>query len=191
MIGSQQPRPTTRRSARSIRRRRWIAWSASLLVLGTAAVTGIALANGTATVDTSHITKLNKTVAADSRGHTLYALSPETAHHLLCKSRECLENWPPLTVRSKRVKLVAGQDVAGRLGLLRRHNGTLQVTLRGLPLYRFGGDSKTGEANGDGIRSFGGTWHAVPANPAETVPSMTPAPSTTPTVSPPSPGYGY
>ena len=38
----------------------------------------------------------------------------------------------------------------------RRHPGHLQ----GRPLYRFGGDTKAGEANGEGIKDVG-TWHAA------------------------------
>lgn len=32
---------------------------------------------------------------------------------------------------------------------------------RRLPLYLYSGDTKKGEANGDGISSYGGTWHVV------------------------------
>ncbi|HEX5224398.1 MAG TPA: hypothetical protein VFW29_04645 [Solirubrobacteraceae bacterium] len=191
MSRSQHHSPEIRPAARARGRCRRIASSAALLLVGAALFSGLALANATLTVRSSPNSKLNETVVVDPHGHTLYALSPETVHHLLCKSRECLENWPPLTVRSKQVKLVAGQGVTGRLGLLRRHNGTLQVTLRGLPLYRFGGDSRSGEANGQGIRSFGGTWHAQVASPGQTAPAMTPAPSPPATVTPPSPGYPY
>jgi predicted lipoprotein with Yx(FWY)xxD motif len=120
----------------------------------------------------------------------VYVLSPETTHHLLCRSRSCLLLWPPVTVRSRSVKLVAGHGVRGRLGLLRRSNGVLQVTLRGLPLYRYAGDGSSGEANGEGIKSFGGTWHALRASAAQgTAPSM--APTTSGAPAPASPPYGY
>jgi predicted lipoprotein with Yx(FWY)xxD motif len=34
--------------------------------------------------------------------------------------------------------------------------------LDGHPLYRYAGDNNTkGNAKGEGIRSFGGTWHVV------------------------------
>ena len=98
-----------------------------------------------------------------SQGRTLYALSPETSKHLLCKSGECLRFWPPLTVGSAKTKLKNGAGVQGRLGILRRSNGTLQVTLRGMPLYRYSEDRAKGEAKGQGIESFGGTWHAATA----------------------------
>jgi len=129
----------------------------------------------------------------NSQGRTLYALSPETPSHLLCKSSACLGFWPPVTVPSRQTKLKAGPDVQGRLGILRRSNGTLQVTLRGLPLYRFFQDHAKGEANGQGIKGFGGTWHAVSASAsspapaaqgAQPVSSSSPSPTSTPP-------YGY
>jgi predicted lipoprotein with Yx(FWY)xxD motif len=130
----------------------------------------------------------------NAQGLTLYALSPETASHLLCKSSECLSFWPPVTVPSRKTKLKAGQGVQGRLGVLRRSNGVLQVTLRGLPLYRFARDRGKGEANGQGIKSFGGTWGAVSASagsPSPAPPPMSPpSPPYSPPPSPP-PGYGY
>jgi hypothetical protein len=78
---------------------------------------------------------------------------------------------------------------------VRRSDGRLQVALRGRPLYRFSGDHAKGEANGEGIESFGGTWHAVTAAtkvPATTpkTPSPTPTTPTTPTTET-TPGYGY
>jgi len=156
------------------------------LFTGVAALfANLALATGTPTLSASHNSMLNKTIVVDGRGRTLYALSPETVHRLLCKSRTCLEVWRPLTVRSRAVKLHAAGGVEGDMALLKRSDGKLQVTLRGLPLYRFSGDSANGQASGDGIRSFGGRWHVVPAKPAQAAPpAMSPS-------SPPSPNYGY
>ena len=160
--------------------------SASLLFTGVAALfASLALATVTPTVSASHNSMLNKTIVVDARGRTLYALSPETVHHLLCKSHACLEIWRPVTVRSRAVALHAARGVEGHLALLKRSDGKLQVTLRGLPLYRFSGDSANGQASGDGIRSFGGRWHVVPAKPAQAAPpAMSPS-------SPSSPNYGY
>ena len=153
--------------------------TASLLFTGVAALfASLALAAVTPTLRGSHNSMLNKTIVVDARGRTLYALSPETVHHLLCRSHACLEIWRP-------VALHAAHGVEGRLALLKRSDGKLQVTLRGLPLYRFSGDSANGEANGDGIRSFGGRWHVVPAKPAQAAPPAMPSPS------PPSANYGY
>ena len=51
--------------------------------------------------------------------------------------------------------------VQGRLSTVRRSNGTLQVTFDGMPLYTYAGDRAQGQANGQGLRSFGGTWHVL------------------------------
>ena len=89
----------------------------------------------------------------NAQGRTLYALSPETSTHLLCKSAACLHVWPPLTVSSRAVKLRAGAGVHGTLGAAASQHGPWQVTLRGMPLYRFSGDHAKGEANGQGFRA--------------------------------------
>ncbi len=174
---------------------------AALLALG-ASFTAFALASANSvTVSAESSAGLGETIVVNAQGRTLYALSPETAGHLLCKSSECLHFWPPLTVPSRSTKLKDGAGVRGHLGILRRSNGLLQVTLRGLPLYRFLKDHAKGQTNGQGIESFGGTWHAVTASsdPAPNVaaspapaPAPTPTPATpTPTTSAPTPWYGY
>ncbi len=168
----------------------------------TAALTALTLAFAASTALAAHLAltlssasnaKLGEHVIVSSQGRTLYTLSPETSRHLLCKG-ECLGFWPPLTVGSAKTKLKNGPGVQGRLGLLRRSNGSFQVTLRGMPLYRYSKDRAKGETNGQGIESFGGTWHAATASSSEsaTAPSMSatqPTPST-PTPAP-APPYQY
>lgn len=123
------------------------------------------------TVSGAHSASVGEQIVVDAHGDTLYALSPETVHHLLCKSKECFKFWPPLTVSSHKAKLKAGAGVEGKLGLLRRKRGVFQVTLRGMPLYRFAGDHAPGETNGQGIKGFGGTWFAATASPSSKAPS--------------------
>ena len=156
-------------------------------------LTAIALATGGATtVGAAANETLGKRIVVDSQGRTLYALQPETAHRLLCKSSECLKFWPPLTVRSSKTKLKSGPGLQGHLAILRRANGVLQVTLGGLPLYRYSGDHAKGEASGQNIHSFGGTWHVLSALSAVSPAApTTPTTPTTPTAPSPTPGYGY
>jgi predicted lipoprotein with Yx(FWY)xxD motif len=171
----------------------------------------MALATNSAAPTVGSVTnaKFGEKIVVDAHGRTLYALSPETTHHLLCKSSECLKRWPPLIVRSRKTKLTTGSGVHSHLGILRRSNGTLQVTLRGLPLYHFSGDSAKGMADGENIHSFGGTWHVIsaatsaplepataettpssPSTPTTSTPTTTPT-ATTPTPTPPYEKYGY
>jgi predicted lipoprotein with Yx(FWY)xxD motif len=134
---------------------------------------------------------LGEHVVVNAQGRTLYTLSPEASRHLLCKTSECFKFWPPLTVSSSNTKLQAAPGIAGHLGILRRSNGTLQVTLRGAPLYRYSKDHAKGEANGQGIESFGGTWHAATASSGEHAAAAPgPRPMSSPTPSEPTaPSY--
>lgn len=115
-------------------------------------------------VKPSHNAALGKLIAVDAKkGRTLYWLSPETKTQLLCKSSACTGFWPPLTVKSLHTKVRAAFGIQGKLTVFKRPDGKFQVALRGKPLYRFAGDSAAGQANGEGIQTFGGTWHAMPA----------------------------
>jgi predicted lipoprotein with Yx(FWY)xxD motif len=159
---------------------------AAAAVLALTAV-GIAFAAGSRPTLTSvHNAKLSKTIVVGATGQTVYALRPETSHHLLCTPKACFQFWPPVTVRAKSA-LKAGAGVKGRLGVLRRGNGQLQVTLGGLPLYRFLLDhGKKGSANGQGVQSFGGTWHVIAGTASKTSTTQT---TTTQTTTSPIPGY--
>jgi predicted lipoprotein with Yx(FWY)xxD motif len=141
------------------------------------AVVAVALASGSQspTVRSASNATLRTNVVVNLQGHTLYALSPETSRHLLCKSTACLHLWPPLTVSFATAKLKAGAGVQGRLGLVRRGSKSFQVTLRGMPLYRFAGDRGRDESHGQGIESFGGKWHAVTASSAAPAQPMQPS----------------
>jgi predicted lipoprotein with Yx(FWY)xxD motif len=131
-----------------------VCFSAALLA-------GLALAKTTATLHKSANSTIGKTIVVSSRGLTVYELSGETTHHLLCtKASGCFGFWPPLTVHSAKTKLSA-PGIHGKLGVIHR-NGLFQVTLSGHPLYLYAGDGgKKGNATGQGIMTFGGTWHVV------------------------------
>jgi predicted lipoprotein with Yx(FWY)xxD motif len=190
-----------KQSARASRQRRPSSLAVGIVILVVvfaASLAAMAFAAGSSvTVSSASNSKLGEQITVDAQGRTLYALSPETTHHLLCKSSECWKLWRPLIVHSSKAKLKAGPGVHGHLAILRRSNGALQVTLGGSPLYRYSGDLTKGQANGQSIHSFGGTWHVLTATsstgPATSTPTTqtptTPVPSMpTPT---PTPGYGY
>jgi predicted lipoprotein with Yx(FWY)xxD motif len=174
-------------TARPVRRalRLWHLLALAVLLAGTIAATALA-ATSALTLGSAANSTIGKPVVISSSGRTLYALSPETSKHLLCKSAECFKVWPPVTVKSSKVKLKAASGVQGHLGILRRSNGTLQLTLRGEPLYRFSGDSGKGQAHGQGLESFGGKWHAVTASSSEATSTPTTPP---PSMQPEAPSY--
>ena len=49
----------------------------------------------------------------------------------------CARAWPPLIVRSRSAVPRTIRGIPGRFGVIRRPNGQLQVTHRGLPVYTY------------------------------------------------------
>jgi predicted lipoprotein with Yx(FWY)xxD motif len=184
-------------SGRSGRRRLAVATSALLaaVAVGVLALAGSA-SSKTATLAVGKSVEVGsktESIAVTPKGAPVYELSPETAKHLLCSSGQCLSFWPPVKV-AKGAKLTKGAGLKGRLGTLKR-KGFDQLTLNGHPLYTFSQDTKKGEAHGEGIKGFGGTWHvfkeAGASQPAPTGGLTTSTTSTTTQTATSTNPYGY
>ena len=93
----------------------------------------------------------------DSRGMTLYIFQSDTVGVSKCGA-DCASAWPPLAIKTG-LTPTGGPGVTGRLGVLKRSDGSLQVTYDGWPLYYFSGDTNPGDTNGQGI---GGLWFVAP-----------------------------
>ena len=136
-----------------------IRWSRTALmaVAGLLAVAAIAVAkSATVGVGTASVHGHKESVAVNAKGVTIYELGPETSRHLVCKSQSCFAAWPPVKAKGALTKMAG---VTGKLGTIKR-DGFTQVTLDGKPVYTFVEDGgRRGEAEGDGIRNFGGVWH--------------------------------
>ena len=66
----------------------------------TVLVTSLALAaNAAPTLSSAGNSTLHKTVVIEGHGRTVYTLSSENTHHLLCRSGACFAAWPPVTIR--------------------------------------------------------------------------------------------
>jgi predicted lipoprotein with Yx(FWY)xxD motif len=109
-----------------------------------------------ATVKVAH-SRLGK-ILVDSRGRTLYLLNSDSARKSTCFGA-CAQAWPPLRA-SGRATVGSGLK-ASKVGTIRRSDGKPQVTYNRHPLYRFAGDSKSGDTNGQGITAFGGRWFVL------------------------------
>lgn len=94
-------------------------------------------------------------VLVNAKGFTLYWFAPDTPARSSCNG-SCAAYWPPL---AGPVSAVPG--VTGRLGTIRRADGSLQATYNGHPLYTYVGDSAPGKASGNGLNLNGGVWHEV------------------------------
>jgi predicted lipoprotein with Yx(FWY)xxD motif len=123
----------------------------------------------------------------DSKGMTLYTLMND-GKPVACTGA-CLTIWPPLVLQAGETSAVAS-GVAS-LGTTNTGAGK-QVSYKGAPLHTFSADQAPGDTNGEGITSFGGTWHVVQlmATTATTSPAAGAVPATTPTTTS-SGGYGY
>jgi predicted lipoprotein with Yx(FWY)xxD motif len=134
-----------------------------------------------AAVKTASVSSLGASVLVDTQGLTLYHLSGEQNGKWICTSTACVKVWHPLAAPTGG----APNGSVGSLGTVKRPSGAMQVTFKGLPLYTFVGDTKPGEAKGQGIKDVG-VWTAVTANGATAS-----KPATTTTSSSSGGGYGY
>ncbi len=112
---------------------------------------------GAASIEVASNPKLGS-ILVDAEGQTLYTFQKDLGGKSSC-SGSCAKVWPPeLTTASPK----AGSGVsASKLGTVKRADGTIQVTYAGHPLYTYTADTSSGQANGNGVNSFGGVWNAV------------------------------
>ena len=108
-------------------------------------------ASSAAAVHTANNAKLG-TILVDGAGKTLYYFDRDSAGAIACTGA-CATRWPPLLTSSSQ----APAGVQG-LGTAKRPDGGTQITYKDHPLYRYSGDPKPGDTNGDG---FAGVWHAA------------------------------
>src|SRR5919201_179762 len=98
------------------------------------------------------------TALVDSQGRALYLFEADKGDMSRC-SGACASAWPPATTTGAPT---AGPGLsAAKLGTTKRSDGTTEVTYNGHPLYRYAGDSRPGEANGQGLNQFGAKWNML------------------------------
>lgn len=94
-------------------------------------------------------------ILTDGGGKTLYVFLRDEREKSNCTG-ECAQRWPPLQTKGDPV---AGQGAArDRLGVMRRPDGTTQVTYNGRPLYYWGQDAGPADAKGQDV---GQVWYVV------------------------------
>jgi len=134
---------------------------AALLVLGIS----VAAAGGPAPAPTSGGRAVLKTatiggatVLTTAKGFTLYWFAPDTPTRSACNG-VCAGYWPPVTGTPS-----AGRGVTGKLGTIKRSDGTTQAIYNGHPLYTYVGDTAPGQAFGNNLNLNGGLWHEMTAH---------------------------
>ena len=99
-------------------------------------------------------------IIVNGKGYTLYASSADTAKKSACAS-SCATIWSALAV-SGVPKLAPGLNKS-LAGDVVRADGSHQLTYGGHPLYTYLADTGPHLVNGQGLKSFGGTWYVVSA----------------------------
>ena len=112
-------------------------------------------------------------IVVDAYGRTVYVFDKDTAGSgkSAC-SGDCLAKWPAVTADSD---APAVDGVSGEIGTITRDDGSTQVTLGGMPLYLYAGDSQAGDVTGQAV---GGIWWVVGADGAKITATAAPEPST-------------
>ena len=95
------------------------------------------------------------TVLTNAKGRTLYWFAPDTSTTSKCNG-SCATYWPPM-----KGPATAGAGVTGKLGTIKRSDGSTQATYNGHPLYTYVADGAPGQAKGNGLNLNGGVWHEV------------------------------
>ena len=103
------------------------------------------------------------TVLVNGKGQTLYMLTSEKGGKITCTaSSGCLHVWPETDLPSGTTAAKAGSGVqSSLLGTVKGAQGKMEVTYNGWPLYTFIGDSSAGQAKGQALTNFGGTWYVL------------------------------
>ena len=95
-------------------------------------------------------------ILVDAEGFTLYIFTNDTEGVSTCYD-DCAANWPAVPGDA-----AIGADLdAALFATAARDDGTEQLTVNGMPLYRFTPDEAPGDVNGQGV---GGVWFVVGAD---------------------------
>ncbi len=188
------PGTTPSHSTSRLGRTRWVhlAWLApAALVLaacasnggstGSGATPAAAAVAGTPSVAAGAILGTATTplgaILVDGQGKAVYLFAADTPGKSNC-SGSCSTYWPPVTAPTTLPAAPAG--VSAKLGEIMRADGTHQLTVDGLPVYTYVGDSKPGTASGQGKNLNGGLWWVVSPSGTQittTAAASSPAPS--------------
>lgn len=93
--------------------------------------------------------KISNSIIVDDEGMTLYVFDRDTMPGKSACTGTCSATWPAALADSY-------DKPSGEWGFIASAQGKHQWTFKGHPLYRFSGDKKPGQKNGDGA---GGIWH--------------------------------
>jgi len=104
----------------------------------------------------------NSDVLTNSQGKTLYTANVEKGGQIMCTG-QCTGIWMPADGSASQAK-TATADLNLKIGVVKRPDGTDQLTLGGKPLYSFTAESAGKLAGNGAMDAFNGTqftWSAA------------------------------
>jgi predicted lipoprotein with Yx(FWY)xxD motif len=121
------------------------------------------------------------TILVDKKGRTVYVFMADKKGVSNCTG-QCLQYWPAVVAPARLPTSLPG--VTGKLGVIvRKDDGTRQLTMNGWPLYLYAGDTKPGMIAGQGSNGGGALWWVVGPN-GKKITKALPSASASPSASP-------
>ena len=100
-------------------------------------------------------------VVVNGKDRVIYRFDKDTTNPPVSNCNgACAVTWPPVEVQPGGKVFLDGIRKS-EVGVIKRADGNLQLTLAGSPLYFFSKDVKPFDTNGQGV---GGTWFAIEPN---------------------------
>lgn len=121
------------------------------------------------------------TILVDAQGRTVYEFASDSKNTSTCTG-QCLTYWPPVAATA--TGLGASPGITGTVGSFTRSDGGSQVTINGLPLYTYAGDTAPGMTTGQGSNGSGAKWWVVAPDGSPITTSAAGQPSAAPSAAP-------
>ena len=143
--------------------------------------TGSQASQASITVKAASIAGLG-TVLVNGDGRTLYVLDSEKDGKITCTATgDCTKYWPAAALPAGTTRGIAGSGTqASLLGTAMSPAGYLQLTYAGWPLYTYSGDTRPGQATGQGFKDSFGVWWVLSATGSPIKTGASPATTTAP-----------
>jgi predicted lipoprotein with Yx(FWY)xxD motif len=101
-------------------------------------------------------------VVVDGKGRTVYILTSTGNTNAPCTDASgCTKLWADLPLPTGVSAAKAGPGINASLLGTKKLNGETYPTYNGWLMYEYTGDTGPGQAHGQGIKSFGGTWYVL------------------------------
>ncbi len=90
-------------------------------------------------------------IVVNGTGLTVYIFDKDTANtgKSACTGA-CLSTWPPVTTTAPNPHVTG---ISGTVATITDPDGKMQITINGLPLYTFAGDTAKGDVKGQGLQN--------------------------------------